>query len=257
MGGAWQAGLVASLGRENLKSIAYNQPDQSALGMALASASPGAAFDPFGATSSSTVDAIRHAVVSHASYGAGSASLVAKGPLIAASTGSVRLAVGIEHREEKLRHDVMDSMNPDEITSSPRYSRGIDAAFSELSVPLAGPGGTIGQSRLELRLNGRYERYGDFGETSAPGVDVAWLPPRGLRLRASWERSCRAPTLDNLYSKLSMLRQWRPELPGPTHPFRPIRPRPSTPAGRAAGFPSGLPFLLQRPLPQKDALRPT
>ena len=48
-------------------------------------------------------------------------------------------------------------------------------------------------------MAGRYEHYSDFGGTFNPTVRVRWTPAVSLKLRASWGRSFRAPTLDNLY----------------------------------------------------------
>jgi outer membrane receptor protein involved in Fe transport len=52
---------------------------------------------------------------------------------------------------------------------------------------------------LELNVAGRYEHYSDFGGTFNPTFRIQWIPVQPLKLRASWGRSFRAPTLDNLY----------------------------------------------------------
>jgi outer membrane receptor protein involved in Fe transport len=192
----WRVRLTESLGREQLGEVTYNQADPLALGKALADPNPATAFNPFGINSPATIAAIRASALSRATSIVATSSLIADGPLLAAPGGPVRLAVGIERREETLQHE---GASP-EMAISQRYSRNIDAAFSELSVPLQGsPDDPHLAPRLELTAAGRYERYSDFGHTFDPTTRLVWSPERWLKLRGSWGRSFRAPTLDNLH----------------------------------------------------------
>ena len=47
-------------------------------------------------------------------------------------------------------------------------------------------------------MAGRYEDYSDFGHTTNPEFRLQFFPFDSIRLRASWGRSFRAPTLDDL-----------------------------------------------------------
>lgn len=206
LGELWRATLTESVGLETLLANTYNQPDQAALAAALNDPDPATAFDPFGPTSAATIASIRGYALAHVASSVGTTSLVADGPILPAPGGPLRLAVGVEHRQEALSQDVPEAADPDadpdldQDVTSQRYSRSIDAAFSELSIPLVGhPALPAEPPRLELTVAGRYERYSDFGHTFNPTTRLAWTVSRWLKLRGSWGRSFRAPTLDDLH----------------------------------------------------------
>jgi outer membrane receptor protein involved in Fe transport len=160
----------------------------------LADADPATAFDPFGDgsyTNPATLAAIRKDDRLRSASGIESTSLVAEGPVVRLPAGEAKLAVGVERREETLDHDVPDPTDPSELTIPQSYARHVDSLYSQLVLPLA--------PDLELSLSGRYEHYTDFGNTFNPMADIRWIPLRALKLRASWGRSFRAPTLDDLY----------------------------------------------------------
>jgi outer membrane receptor protein involved in Fe transport len=199
----WQATLTESYGRQTLRDDEYNLADAAALAAALADPDPATAFDPFGDgsfTNPATLDAIRKDYRLWSAAGIESTSLVADGPLFRLPGGEAKLAVGVERREETLDHDVPDPTDPSDRTIPQSYVRHVDSLFSQLVLPLAGkPHSPQGAPGLELSLSGRYEHYTDFGNTFNPMVDLRWIPLRLLKLRASWGRSFRAPTLDDLY----------------------------------------------------------
>ena len=199
----WQATLTESYGRQTLLDDEYNLPDAAALAGALADSNPATAFDPFGEgsyTSPATLAAIRRDHRLRSASGIESTSLVADGPLFELPAGEAKLAVGVERRKETLNHDVPDPTDPSERTIPESYARHVDSLFSQLVLPLAGRSPSAkGAPGLELSLSGRYEHYTDFGNTFNPMADIRWMPLRVLKLRASWGRSFRAPTLDDLY----------------------------------------------------------
>jgi outer membrane receptor protein involved in Fe transport len=91
-------------------------------------------------------------------------------------------------------------LNPSEDTVPQSYGRRISSLFSQVALPLIGdPKSPHAVPRLELNASGRYEHYSDFGGTFNPTVRIRWIPIEALKVRASWGRSFRAPTLDNLY----------------------------------------------------------
>ena len=207
IGETWQATLSESYGRQSLRSDEYNSPDPAALAASLADPNPATAFDPFGDgsdTNPKTLAAINRDFPVHAISTIEYTRLAADGSVFSMPTGDAKLAVGVERREEGLSHDVADPLNPTEETITQSYCRHISSLFTELALPLVGNSTSPrAVPRLELDVAGRYEHYSDFGGTFNPTVRIRWIPIDAVKLRASWGRSFRAPTLDNLYDTSS------------------------------------------------------
>jgi iron complex outermembrane recepter protein len=200
LGAGWRATLSESYGRERLFNSNFNQVDPGALNAALADTNAATAFNAFGgATNPATLAAIERNYILHATSGIETTSFIADGPLFNLPAGAAKMAVGLERREESLDHTVPSSTDPEEEFADARYSRHVGSAFTELSLPLVGDAANPHAApRLELTLAGRYEDYSDFGHTANPEFRLRWTPTNSLKLRASWGRSFRAPTLDNL-----------------------------------------------------------
>jgi iron complex outermembrane recepter protein len=203
IGATWQATLSESYGRQSLRSDQYNLADPDALAASLADPNPATAFNPFGDgsnTSPETLAAIERVFPLHAVSTIEYTRLVADGSIFSMPAGDAKLAVGAERREEGLSHDVADPLDPDEQTIPQSYGRHIEALFSQLILPLVGdPNNPRAVPRLELNVAGRYEHYSDFGSTFNPTFRIQWVPIQAVKMRASWGRSFRAPTLDDLY----------------------------------------------------------
>lgn len=200
MGQTWQATLSESYGRQSLQSNEYAQPDPATLADYLADPNPATAFNPFGPTNPQTLAAIERAFPLHAVSTTEYTNLVADGSVFSMPAGDAKLAVGVERREEGLFHSVVDPLNPSEDTIPQSYSRHIESLYSQLVLPLVGDAASPRAApRLELNVAGRYEHYSDFGGTFNPTFRIQWIPVQPLKVRASWGRSFRAPTLDNLY----------------------------------------------------------
>ena len=198
----WQATLSETYGKERLYVNQYNQFNSYELDTAADSSSASTAFNPFGVTNPSALDLIRGAYLIHANSGIEATSLVADGPVFNLPAGSVKLAAGLERREESLDQSqwYTGPASPGQEPITNRFSRHVGSAFTELSVPLLGdPSNNHVAPRLELTLAGRYDDYTDFGHTTNPEFGVRWTPVDSLKLRASWGRSFRAPKLDDLY----------------------------------------------------------
>jgi iron complex outermembrane receptor protein len=199
-GDTWRATLTESYGRQSLRTDEYDVADPVALAASLADPNPATAFNPFGPNNPQTLAAIERDYALHMNASIESTRLVAEGSLFRMPAGHAKLALGFERREEALFHDVADPLSPTQETIPQRYSRHIAALFSQLALPLIGdPANPRAAPRLELNVAGRYEHYSDFGGTFNPTVRIQWVPAQVLKLRASWGRSFRAPTLDNLY----------------------------------------------------------
>ena len=201
-GNDWQATLSETYGKERLYTDQFNEFNEYELQAAANAPTASSAFNPFGATNSAVLDSIRATAFNNATSGIETTSLVADGPLFSLPAGSVKLAAGIERREESLVQSewVTGAASPDQEPIYNSFSRHVGSAFTELSVPLLGdPVNKHAAPRLELTLAGRYDDYSDFGHTTNPEFGIRFAPVDSLKLRASWGRSFRAPKLDDLY----------------------------------------------------------
>ena len=114
--------------------------------------------------------------------------LAADGTLFNLPGGSLRLAVGSQHRSESL--DGTASVYTGAI------ERDVEAVYAEASVPLVGSSNRVkGIESLNLSIAGRYEEYSDFGSTLNPKMGISWEPIRGLNVRSTWGTSFKAPLL--------------------------------------------------------------
>lgn len=200
LGKDWQATLSETYGQERLYSNEYNAANEAALDTASASANAATALNPFGTTNPAVLASIWENLPTHSVSGIENTSLIADGPLFDIWGGPLKLAVGLERREESLSHSEGVSGVAGETVVDGRYDRHVGSAFTELSVPLIGdPSNQHAVPRLELTLAGRYDDYSDFGHTANPEFGIRWVPMDSLKLRGSWGRSYRAPKLDDLY----------------------------------------------------------
>ncbi|HEY6927797.1 MAG TPA: TonB-dependent receptor [Steroidobacteraceae bacterium] len=220
-GADWQATLSESYGRETLRSDTFNIVNPFTLATTLADTNAATAFNPFGGTTNpTTLASIRSVDTLRAVSAIRTTSLVADGPLFGVPAGAVKLAAGLEAREETLGHTVPNIASP-EHPGYDRYGRHVSSAFGELLVPIIGdPANLRAPPRLELNLAARYDRYSDFGHTLNPEVRVHWIPVEWLKWRASWGRSYRAPKLDDLYdsaNNVSFVNAFTTDPKSPTH----------------------------------------
>lgn len=200
VGQTWQATLSESYGRQSLESNEYDTADADTLAAYVADSNPATAFNPFGPTNPQTLGAIERGFPLHAVATVEYTNLVADGSVFSMPAGDAKLAVGVERREEGLFHSIADPSDPTEATIPQSYSRHIESLYSQLVLPLVGDAANPRAApRLELNVAGRYEHYSDFGGTFNPTFRIQWIPIQPVKLRASWGRSFRAPTLDNLY----------------------------------------------------------
>ncbi len=203
LGRGWQMTASESGGKQYLLADEYGVANPARLAAALADSNPTTAFNAFGYGSDNnpaTVAAIGQNYRRRSSSTLESSDLVANGPLLRLPAGEAKLAVGVEWRTETLALAVPQPGSPRGAIVSERYGRRILSVYSQLHVPLLGSGrDTRARPRLALDLAGRYDHYSDFGGTFNPMARLEWIVSDWLNLRASWGRSYRAPTLDDLY----------------------------------------------------------
>ena len=203
MSRTWQATLSESYGRQSLRTNEYDQVNLLTLRGYVNDTDPATAFNPFGATNPQTLAAIEADFPLHTLSTVEYTRLVADGSVFSLPAGDAKLAVGVERREEGLSQNLADPQLVAQPVSQ-SYSRHIESLFSQLVLPLVGDAANPRATpRLELNVAGRYEHYSDFGSTFNPTYRIQWIPIQPLKLRASWGRSFRAPTLDNLYDTSS------------------------------------------------------
>jgi len=121
------------------------------------------------------------------------------GSLFGLPGGTARVAIGGEFRTESylLADNPIVSGVP-----SPSYENGqrhIDSGYAEILLPVVGEDNGIPLVR-EFAIDGagRYDRYSDFGSTTNPMVTLKWTLVDGLSFHASYSKSFRAPTFEDL-----------------------------------------------------------
>ena len=116
--------------------------------------------------------------------------LNADGKVFRLPSGDVKLALGLGYRTEAWRNS--DGTSP---------KRDVTYAFGEILAPLVLPSETrTGLHALDLSLSGRTERYSDFGTSASPKVGLRYVPFNDVTVRATWGKSFKAPSFQQMYS---------------------------------------------------------
>lgn len=214
LGSDWRLSTYASLAQQRDTSRTDHIANEYILAEALGSipddpASPYSPasdgyFNPYGsgsANSAALLDAISGFIDTRTRSRVLTFDALADGSLFSLPAGAVKLAVGLDYRQERFSSQSVDfyfAPTPDAGTPS-RYSRGIWATFAELHVPLIGrENGLPGVEQLDFTAAVRTERYSDFGQTTNPKLALRWVPMDGIAVRATWGTSFRAPNLREL-----------------------------------------------------------
>lgn len=118
------------------------------------------------------------------------------GPLIDLPAGSVRLAVGGGIRSEAYRDAFHSSTFAPTVRSARRK---VSSLYGEVAIPIFSPANRRpGFDMLELSGAARYDHYSGTGSSLDPKVGMLWSPAPGLKLRASYSSSFRAPLLSEI-----------------------------------------------------------
>jgi len=204
----WRVRVYGSYSKENSERNQLNRIDTTALNAALADPDPATAFNPFGDgsfTSPATVEKIRTSGVFMSTSEIWSANLTADGALFQLPGGDVKLAAGVDYREETFKTLSTPSL------VERRFEREVLALFGELFIPLFDEDNRRpGLERLIISAATRYEDYSDKrdadgmvverdpGSTTNPKFGILWSPIEGLNIRGTWGESFRAPNLPTL-----------------------------------------------------------
>jgi outer membrane receptor protein involved in Fe transport len=120
-----------------------------------------------------------------------SADLVVTGHWKATTAGDIGVAIGGSYRREDARLDTVFSEGPPNLGSNSRH---VSATFGEVYVPLVGSENQLPLAQaLDLSLAIRLDAYSDVGSTTNPRVGLRWSPWTGVSIRASYNKSFRAP----------------------------------------------------------------
>lgn len=198
LGADWSARAYAQYGREETETLS-DDVSSTALDAALMDPDPTTAFNPFGDgsfTNPQTLVQIRSGFAFESTSNVKAANLTVDGPVWTSRSGTARLAVGVDRREQTF-NSIFSPPDPPVLDND--YDRSITAGFAELHVPLVGEQTAFGGAKaLELSLAVRYEDYSDFGNTTNPKVGLRWVPLNGITLRGTWGTSFKAPELSDL-----------------------------------------------------------
>lgn len=150
-------------------------------------------YNPFGAAQNpaSVIDAITTNLVRRGKSRLTMYDAQISGELFEFGADAVRMAAGLEYREESVSDIPDDQFQRGLIFGTESVSaaaaRDNWSAFVEFAIPVL--------ESLELNLAARYDDYSDFGNTTNPKVSVRWSPIDSIALRASWGTGFRAPSL--------------------------------------------------------------
>jgi outer membrane receptor for ferrienterochelin and colicin len=151
------------------------------------------AYNPFGATQNpqSVIDQITTSLVRRGKAELTMYDATISGALFDFGDDAVRMAAGIEYREESVADVPDDQFQRGLIFGTESVSaagaRDILSAYVEIAVPLF--------TGLDLSAAMRYDDYSDFGSTTNPKLSLRYAPIDALAFRASWGTGFRAPSL--------------------------------------------------------------
>jgi outer membrane receptor for ferrienterochelin and colicin len=151
------------------------------------------AYNPFGATENpqDVIDQITTSLVRRGKSELTMYDATLSGKLFDMGDDAVRMAAGLEYREESVEDVPDDQFVRGLIFGTESVSaagdRNIWSAFVEFSVPLF--------KGLDLSAAVRYDDYSDFGNTTNPKLALRYAPIESLAFRASWGTGFRAPSL--------------------------------------------------------------
>jgi len=128
----------------------------------------------------------------------------AEGPVLALPGGDARLAIGGGLRRVALHVNVSDFIGaglvPFQVFTERRL---VQFAYGELSLPLIGPEERLPLlDRLTVSAALRYERWKGIDKDATPKLGLVYEPSRDATIRATWGKSFKVPTLDQVHQIL-------------------------------------------------------
>lgn len=224
--GTWSATLQGGFARqkEHYRIDNYG-PNSTALAAAVADSNPATAYNLFGAagsTSAATRARVAGWFGADGVFKAAQVGLRADGPVFRLPAGVAKLAVGLEWRSERYSQVSASFLSGATPSSTPTVypgTRNITAGYAEARLPLVDETMSIpGVRRLDLSVAGRVERYSDVGASANPKIGLDWRPLSAVIVRATYGKSFRAPSFQDLRSGPTVTAYQPVVLPDPRSP---------------------------------------
>jgi iron complex outermembrane receptor protein len=201
-GASWIVSVYGSLVREKQNALTTNLVNLTSAEIALADPNPATALNPFGDgsfTNTATLNTIREDYRFWLDSQLQTADITADGPIADLPGGPLKLAVGLDRRNQFF--STANTATSSSAAESSNLSRSVLSAFSELVAPVLSESNAVpGMTRLQFSAAARYEDYSTFGSGTTPKLGVLWSPLQTLSLRGSWSHAVRPPTLSDLDS---------------------------------------------------------
>jgi outer membrane receptor protein involved in Fe transport len=215
---SWNLSVYGSFVREKQNAVTANLANLGAAELALADPNPATALNPFGDgsfTSANTLAGIRSESRFWLDSQLQTADITADGPIAELPGGPLKLAVGVDRRNQFFTTTTTASSSAPAMTGD--LSRSVLSTFGEFIAPVVGDKNEVpGVSHLEFSAAARYENYSTFGNATTPKLGVLWSPVKSLSLRGTWSRATRPPTLSDLDTRNNQAESI--PLPNPTAP---------------------------------------
>ncbi len=201
----WKITPYVGYAREREDQMQYGLLNFGAVEAALADSDPDTAFNPFGDgshTNRATLKSFTMPWLFALDSQLKVADLSADGPLMKLPGGTLKLAMGLDLRDQFYHTLTPPSLIAPE--SVVNLSRRTSAAFTEIILPLFGKDNAQrGLNKLEVSAAARYEDFAGFGHATTPKYGLVWAPVASLSFRGTWSRSFRAPSLSDLDESLN------------------------------------------------------
>ncbi|MGE5562076.1 MAG: TonB-dependent receptor domain-containing protein [Bacillota bacterium] len=126
--------------------------------------------------------------------------LTAEGPLVSLPGGAARLALGggLRHVSLHLR-EAFVNRGEEQPFAEFRQGRNVQFAYGELSLPLIGSDQQVPLvNRLTLTGALRYEHWTGISAVTTPKLGLIYQPHPDMTVRATWGKSFKVPTLDQI-----------------------------------------------------------
>ena len=187
----WETGFTRS---ESKLDLAWtNMINMNVLNNALSN--PASQFFPYyigaeaGKNSAAFYDALRRTATSHSTTRLTTVDFKASRELpVALPGGNIGLAIGGEHRQEKLNNPSLSGSENGSINSSYTAAFGdtkVSAVYMEALLPVL--------KTVEVTGAVRYDHYENFNSTT-PKLGIKWTPAKNFALRGTYTEGFRAPS---------------------------------------------------------------
>ncbi len=187
----WEASLLRS--EEDAEQWTDNLVDFARVLQALNNPDPNQALNVFRPGPAASPEVLRSLIaaprVENFATDASQASAFASGSVLDLPAGPLTASLGGEWRKESVQFD--SALNS--------FEREVGAGFAEVKVPVLGERNLSVPRTLELSIAGRFDNYTDFGGFLNPQYGLVWRPYRDWKVRASYARSFRPPSMFELY----------------------------------------------------------